>query len=218
MMSLGSSMSSKRSCCCQLKWVGASVFFAIMRSCTSRACTSMVMRATSFDRSSPEMGLRIMPQRFAMCLLCCFLTMRRAFLFPFSTFASEVPQSVVHLIWPEVISSCPDHSLTHFSLRTFGVMFMLWHLTRCTRSDSIIRFSTMPSQISTGPSSFTGEMHFSFSPSGATRPMHSHLRFCVGGCSSSVFTPSKHFLMCLCTCSGSFAWPRISSRSSLEMK
>ena len=113
---------------------------------------------------------------------------------------------------------CPGKSFTHFSF--FMLRLSSSVLCSCFLVARYMAASTLFSQSSGRPSVLTNGWKTTYSVSGAIMAVASHpLRPSVpGACSSSRLMPSNMPFRCDCTFCGSFAWPRISSRSSALMK
>ena len=188
----------------------------IMRSITSRVCSSMVMSATVFLRETLSSGARTISASLLSSRIWRLRVVLR-FLSGWSE-RSCFSQLITKKIMPVVMSSWPGNSLTHLSLSLPLAAGMQAAEIFC--SAHFMHFSTSMSQASTAPSTITLRSKETFSPSGEFMPSASKVRLpCApGSMSCSELMPSKHFLMWRCTCVGSLLWPMISSRSSFETK
>jgi hypothetical protein len=95
--------------------------FLIILSITSRACTSIVMIAVTFLRSSFPRLPRTMSHSLVSRLTCFFFAARIADFWPSAIAWSAFVHSTVHAICPEVSVSCPAHSRTHRSRLVFRI-------------------------------------------------------------------------------------------------
>ena len=211
-----------RSCMSQSKAVTSLHPDLISFSITSRACTSIVTRATIFNLNSLGRFVLMASENLSNIEDCFFFRDFKAFLSPLSfVSARALVQSWVHWIWLAEISIWPGKSFAHLSRLVKLFFKAVFVFLRLSFKVALIAFSTSHNQFSTAPSSvlFWPWANSTSSPSAENIPVPSSLldnptAFCI----RSLTMLSKHFFRCGWTASGFRLWPKISSKSSFERK